>query len=105
VNEHPEGGACDPDAPCDDCAAAYALPDEERPVEIPPWCDSPLCPCKGPLLLRAEHPRGEEYADTDTLICIACGNGSAGTPEQIAKAERCREAWEAEQARREAHHG
>jgi len=51
--------------------------------------------CRGPLILREEHPRGAEFDEDETLVCVLCGKGVAGTEEQIAQAEEARKAWEA----------
>lgn len=67
---------------------------------IDPWCDVPLCPapCKGPLVTRAEHHRGGEFDSAHRLVCLACGNGRPGTDEEVAQAERARDAWAARKA-------
>lgn len=66
---------------------------------IQPWHDVPLHGCDGgigPLVTRAEHPRGGEYDERYRLVCLGCGDGVEGTDEQVARAERARDAWTAE---------
>lgn len=68
-------------------------------ADLKPWEDVPLHDCRDGTK-GGEHPKGEGYlAPVHTLVCVACGDGVVGTPEQVAQAERARVAWEAERAR------
>jgi ribosomal protein L37AE/L43A len=65
-----------------------------------PWCDVTLCPsCEGPTVLRREHQRGEDYPLDVSLVCLSCGNGFAGTAEQVARNEHAADAWQVEKIR------
>jgi hypothetical protein len=64
--------------------------------EIKPWHDVPLCSCGGPMVTRAEHPRGDDMPPEHQLACLGCGESRAGTAVQVEQAERARAAWEAQ---------
>lgn len=66
------------------------------------WHDTPPCPaCKaddgtdGAVVTREHHVNGESYPADVTLICVPCGHGFVGTPEEVAKAAAADAAWDA----------
>lgn len=60
-----------------------------------PLIESLACTlCGGTLVTCEESPHGDVYPDDHRLVCVSCNASRAGTDEEVAKAERSREAWD-----------
>lgn len=82
--------------------------------EVKPWHNTPTCrrsitreilaglhatTCKGPLIPKRAADWNHRAMPEHRLVCCSCGNGQVGTDEDVERAERAQNAWEAEEAR------